>query len=470
MTQDSLYNFIINPQKALKNHKPMGEIPNPKQVVKETLTVASYSIIESLSSAVVMLIDMAMVGTISSSAIAAIGLTTQPKFIILALFFAFYHSVVAIVARRFGEGNQQSANDCMMQSISLTIFFGIILCTLGYIFSRDIMLLVGALPDTIDDATIYFKIIVITNLFVALTLMINGSQRGIGNTKITLITSLIANGVNVCFNYLLIGGNLGFPRLEVLGAGIATLIGQVIAFMVALYSVTRKNGYLQFQFKKLFTFTKSTLRAMKPLVISASVEQVFLRVGFLLFAIIVANLGTDAFAAHQIGMSVITISFAIGDGIGIASASLVGQSLGRQRPDMAVIYSKTCQKIGFILSVVLALIFFIFPVEIYKLFSAPDNIIEMGKYIITITGIITCFQIQAVISGGSLRGAGDVKFIAIMSFIAITIIRPILGYLLCFPMGLGLFGVWVALLCDQFTRFILIDIRFKKGKWLTIRI
>lgn len=463
-------NLIVNPQKAIKNFEARGEIPSSRQIVKSTFNVAWFSILEGLSSAIVSLIDMAMVGGVSHSAIAAIGLTNQPRMIVLAIFIAMNTAVIAIVARRFGENQHDKANDCLMQALSISLILSIILSIAGFLLAENIMYWVGAQSDTIAESTIYFKIMMITNIFVALTQIINSAQRSIGKTGITLKTSVIANGVNIVFNYLLINGHFGFPRLEVAGAGIATLIGFVSAFVVALASICNKNGYLKFNFKKLFHFDKNTMRIFTKLSISASFEQLFVRIGFLLFAIIVASLGTDAFAAHQIGMSILSLSFSIGDGLAIAVASLTGKSLGEDRPDMAIIYSKTCQRLGFYFAIVVSIVFFLLPKQLYAIFQAPPHVAEMGVFIMIISGLATYFQIGCGVAAGTLRGAGDVKFIAYMSFIAITIIRPTLSYVLCFTLNLGLNGIWVAVLVDQIIRFLFSYLRFRTYKWLVVKV
>ncbi|MEG2002774.1 MAG: MATE family efflux transporter [Clostridia bacterium] len=463
-------NLIINPQKAVKKFGTHGELPSSRQIVKATFAVAWYSIVEGLSSAIVSLIDMAMVGGVSSQAIAAIGLTNQPRFIFLAIFFAMNSAVIAIVARRVGEKEQLKANDCMMQAFSICLILSVALSIVGLIFAPTIMVWVGALSDTIVDSTKYFQIMMVTNIFVAMTQILNSAQRAIGKTSITLKTSIIANVVNIFFNYLLIGGNFGFPRLEVAGAGIATLIGYVAAFSVALLSVCKKNGYLKFHFKKLFHFDKDTMRVFSKLAVSAGFEQMFVRIGFLLFAMIVAKLGTDAFSAHQIGMSILTISFSIGDGLGIAVSALTGKSLGEKRPDLAIIYTKTCQRLGLYAAFIVSVCFVLFPTQIYGIFKAPPHIAEMGVFIMQTCAVITYFQIFQCTSSGALRGAGDVKFVAIIAFVSITLIRPTLGYLFCFTFDLGLFGIWLAVLADQFTRFLLSYLRFKTYKWLKIKI
>ncbi len=466
----SLSNLLSNPDKILKNFPRFGEVPTSAEVLSNTFKIAWYSIVESLSSAIVGFIDMAMVGSFSFVAISAIGLTNQPRMIFLAIFFAMQSAIIAIVSRRFGENDREGANRCMMLALSLTFIFSILLSIIGFVFAEPIMRFVGAESDTLADSTIYFKIIMIANFFVSLTHTINASLRAIGKTSITLKTSIVANLVNIIFNFLLINGNLGFPKLGVAGAAIATSLGFAVAFFVALSSICKKDGYLKFDLKLLFKFDKKTLSTFTKLSTPGMFEQLCVRVGFLLFAMIVASLGTDAFSAHQIGMNVIILSFAFGDGLGIAASSLTGQNLGKNRPDLAYLYSRTCQNIGVCFGLILAIIFVTLAEPIYMIFNVPPHIVQMGIPIMYICALITHLQIAQCASAGALRGAGDVKVIAIISFFSITLVRPFLAYVFCFVLNMGLTGVWLGLLCDQITRFTLSHIRYRSKKWLRIKV
>lgn len=203
---------------------------------------------------------------------------------------------------------------------------------------------------------------------------------------------------------------------------------------------------------------------------SAMVEQVFMRIGFFTYAKIVATLGTVAFATHQVCMNIINLSFAFGDGLGVAASSLVGQSLGEKRPDMALIYGKTGQRMAFGVSTVLFFLFLFGGRFLVSLFSTDVQVQTLGAEIMVIIACTTHFQTSAVVFSGCLRGAGDTKFVAMTSFLSIGIIRPILSYLLCAPLGLGLVGAWLGLLADQFLRFSLNMFRFKGGRWTRIEV
>ena len=458
---------FFNAQKMLRGESPSGEIPSDKDILKRTLIIAWPSIVESFLVALVGFIDTIMVSGLGDAAIAAVGLTTQPKFIGLAFFISLNVAISAIIAHRKGEGDRESANRVLMQALMITVGMTIIVSVACVLLADPIITLAGANADTQQDAADYFRIIMGGMIFNVVSLCINAAQRGCGNTKIAMWTNIVSNLVNVVFNYLLIGGNFGFPALGVKGAAVASVIGTVVAMGMSIFSVMHPDGYLSFRHitKNEIRFDKRSIRSIINIGSSTLAEQIFLRIGFLTFTIVVANLGTTAFAAHQVGMNIMSLSFSFGDGLSAASIALVGQSLGAKRVDMARIYGGFSQRLGLIFAAFLSIIFLTLGRPIFNLFSDGEEFLDYGVMIMTVLTVVVFLQISQVIFSGCLRGAGDAKFTAFVSLVSVMLIRPGAGWLFCYPLGLGLFGAWIGLTFDQFCRFILTYIRFKSGRW-----
>lgn len=454
----------------LKKDEILGSLPTTREVYKNSFNMSWPCAFEAVLVSLVGSIDIMMVGGLGAEAIAAVGLTNQPKFVLLAMIFSLNVGVTAIVARRKGAEDFKGANSCLKQSIILSFIISLIMAISGYIFANEIMLFAGAGEDVINDSVAYYKILMVSIVFTSLSLTINAAQRGVGNTKISMRTNVVANIVNLIFNYFLINGIWIFPRLEVRGAAIATTLGSIVGFLMSVFSVYYNTRILDLRGKGNWKFDKATMKAFLSISGSSVVEQVFMRIGFFSFAIIVAALGTIAFATHQICMNVINLSFCFGDGLSAAAASLVGQNLGAKRPDKAKIYGKTGQRMAFIVSTVLFFVFILAPKQIIMLFNSEEHIVSLGGMIMIIIAFTTHAQTSQTVYNGCLRGAGDTKFVALISFISIALIRPGLAWILCFPANLGLKGAWIALFADQTMRYILGKKRFDSGKWTKIKI
>lgn len=454
----------------LKKDEILGSLPTTREVYKNSFNMSWPCAFEAVLVSLVGSIDIMMVGGLGAEAIAAVGLTNQPKFVLLAMIFSLNVGVTAIVARRKGAEDFKGANSCLKQSIILSFIISLIMAISGYIFANEIMLFAGAGEDVINDSVAYYKILMVSIVFTSLSLTINAAQRGVGNTKISMRTNVVANIVNLIFNYFLINGVWIFPRLEVRGAAIATTLGSIVGFLMSVFSVYYNTRILDLRGKGNWKFDKATMKVFLSISGSSVVEQVFMRIGFFSFAIIVAALGTIAFATHQICMNVINLSFCFGDGLSAAAASLVGQNLGAKRPDKAKIYGKTGQRMAFIVSTVLFFVFILARKQIIMLFNSEEHIVSLGGMIMIIIAFTTHAQTSQTVYNGCLRGAGDTKFVALISFISIALIRPGLAWILCFPVNLGLKGAWIALFADQTMRYILGKKRFDSGKWTKIKI
>ncbi len=390
---------FVNAQRVCRGME-MGEVPPEKTIIRDVLHVAWPSVLESFFVGLAGMVDTIMVGALGSYAIAAVGLTTQPKFLGLALFLSMNVAVSAIVARRKGENDRESANRVVRMVLLITVLLTAVISAAFVAFASPIVAMVGSQPDTHEYAVDYLRIIMGGQIFSTVSLVLNAAQRGAGNTRIAMVTNLISNIVNVLFNYLLIGGNFGFPALGVRGAALATVIGTICACVLSICSVLHRNGFVYLGAVKGWLADKLSVRSLLSVGSSAFVEQVCLRIGFLLFSMTVAHLGTTELAAHQIGMNMMHMSFTFGDGLSVASVTLIGQSLGRKRPDMAKIYGSVAQKIGLICAFVVAVFYFFFGKSLFLLFSNEQVILDYGATIMRVLSVMLFFQILQVVQIG----------------------------------------------------------------------
>ena len=443
-----------------------------KGITKEAVRMAWPAVCESFFIALAGMVDSLMVSSMGASAVAAVGLTTQPKFMGLALFFAMNVSVSALVARRRGEKNQRSANQILLVAILFVIVATVVISSACVMWANEIINFCGSAPETHEPAVIYYRIIMGCMIFNVLSMVINAAQRGSGNTMIAMRTNIVSNVVNIIANYLLIQGHLGFPALGIAGATIATVFGTVIACIMSFASLFRRDGFVS-----IYYIMEQQIRpALEPVIsiiklgFSVFIEQILMSVGFMSTAMMAAKMGTNALAAHQVGMNILGLTFSFGDGMQVAAVALIGRSLGEGSPDKAKAYGKTCRMIGLGISCVLAVVYFFGGEWLYHLFFAEQEIVDIGVMIIRIMIIIVLFQVSQVIYMGCLRGAGDTTYTAIASTISVTIIRTSASYFFGFVMGLGMAGIWMGILADQISRFLFASIRFKQGKWTKIHI
>jgi putative MATE family efflux protein len=295
----------------------------------------------------------------------------------------------------------------------------------------------------------------------------------VGNTRATFYNNTASNLVNVFFNYCLIGGKFGFPALGVAGASLATVIGQCAALGMASWRVVGGKEFVRIELKKLLHINAVMMKRILNIGVPALVEQLIMRTGMMLFTVIVTSLGDRAYAAHMIAMNIQQISFTTGMAFGTAATTLVGQSLGRVRVDLARLYVKMTQNLGYIVSGLVAVLLFFGGGLIASLYSDDKELIRLAANMLKIIAVANPISNARFVYISALRGAGDSRFAAVITFVGVLVIRPIISVILIapqLPFHLGLAGVWIALCSDGLACYALSRFRFKQGKWESIKI
>lgn len=440
--------------------------------IRKTLDMAWPAMLESFFAAFAGLVDSLMVSSLGYHAVAAVGLTTQPKFMGLSLFIAANVSISALVARRNGEGKRQEANRIFATFLVFIVIMAVLLSALLVMFADPIIRICGSEEMTHDSAVLYFRIIMGGMIFNCIQMGINSAQRGAGNTRITMRTNLVSNTVNIIFNYLLIQGHFGFPALGIKGAALATVLGTVVSSIMSIISVWKPDTFVSIPYiwKERIKPAWDALKSIVKVGYSVFAEQLLMRIGFMLTAIMAADQGTSAMAAHQVGMNIMGLSFSFGDGLQATAVALIGYSLGAKQPQRAKDYGRTCRMIGGVISVILSAVYFLGARTLMGMFFQEEEIVAIGVSIMHVIIFIVILQIAQVIYMGCLRGAGDTLYTAAASTISVTVMRTLGSWFFGYVLGMGITGIWMGVVADQLSRFLFAGIRFRRGKWTEIRI
>ena len=459
-----------------------AEIPAGRDMYKQYISIAVPSVCEMVLISLISMIDTVMVSGLGTDAVAAVGLVGQPRMIMLCLFFALNVGITAVVARRKGENRKAEANAALRTAIVMILGLSAVLMAVLLPLSSALMRFAGAEEGrTLGLSTDYFMILGCALPFQALSMGICAAQRGVGNTKLTMQVNITSNVVNVIFNYLLINGIGPFPKLGVHGAALATAIGMVVGFVLSMRAIFRSHdSFLSLTRHDSWKPDMDSVKALVKVASSAMVEQLAMRVGFFSYARIVADLGTDAFAAHQICGQFLNLSFSCADGLGIAGTSLVGQMLGRKRRDLAHIYGTLAQRFSLTAGLMLATACVVLRAPLVNMFINPgesEQVRQMAEMVMIVLGILQPLQMLSVVASGALRGAGDVKYTARVMLITVTCIRPVLalvGVYVCQNIfhrsDIALVSAWIATCCDMTVRMILMMKRYRSEKWHSIKV
>ena len=449
------------------------EVDHKGQRRKLILSLTWPSLAENLFSSFMSMADMIMVGSLGAYAIAAVGLVSQPKFILMAAFMAMNVGTTALVAQNKGARNHEGANNALNQAIILAIVLTVVVCTAMIILAEPLIRLIAGSElseQTIKEALAYYRIQIYGFPTMSLTFTINSALRGAGNTRTTFYNNTVANLVNVALNYCLIGGNFGFPRMEVAGASLATVIGQVVGLVMALFVILQGKQYIRLDLRKRIKADFIMIKRIINIGIPSLAEQVLMRIGALWFTTIVTALGDMSYAAHMVAMNIQQLSLSTGMAFGTAATTLVGQCIGRKRIDLAKVYVRMTQMQGLVVSLAISVFMFTCGRLISSLYSSDTVILSLAADMLKIIALVNVFMNARFIYVSALRGAGDAKFMAIITFIGMVVVRPLVGLLLVNQFNLGLTGVWIALSSDFMVSYFITMVRYRKGKWTTLEI
>lgn len=464
----------LDKKKTRKERRMLPETIESKSLYKDILRIAWPSLCELFLTSLVSMCDTMMVSGCGKGSVTAVSLTMQPRMLLMTAVMALNTGATATIARARGAHDAQKANSILRQALMLATFisvFGMIFGTWGSRWMISFMSNGGSSEEIIDLGTKYMRIQMITLPFAVWSVCITAALRGTGNSRPCMIYNIVANLVNIFFNWVLINGKLGAPALGVVGASIATAIGQGVATIIAIYCIASGKFYLKLSLKNAFKFNKDDIINIIKIGLPAMIEQLFMRFGYIVFGRQVFSLGPAASDAHSICINVQNLSINIGQGFAVSATSLVGQSLGRKRLDMAEHYGLRCRRISMYCSIVIGILLAIFGRDIVRACYHPEaDVLDNAAKIMYFVAIMQPFQSTQFVVGGVLRGAGDTKVQAIIVLFTVVIVRLSLVYLCVQVLHWGLFGAWIAVIADQILRALGIYGRFLQGKWKTIKL
>ena len=472
---------------------------------RHIMQLAWPSLVEMCLTSLMSLIDQLMVAQLGHLAVSSVGITQQPVLLMMVIFQAFNVGGTALASRFIGQRDPESAKRVTAQIMTMNFAFSAILSIFMFAFARELVAFMGADASYIADATTYLRYSAIGMAMVAIPSAVTAALRAAGETRIPLYYNSTANLLNIPLNWLLIFGVGPFPRMEVEGAALATLIGRLVAMVISLVVIFRmKRLPVSIAPRDLLRLDGSLIKRIVRVGFPSMMESVVMRVGLVVFTRAVVGIGVVEYASHQLALNVQMFSTNISMAFGAAATTLTGINLGAKKPEMAERYVRVTRRIGLAVSLALGLLLFFFGQYLARVFVSSDdpeapqlifNIALCMKFML----IIMPTQTSQMITSGSLRGAGDTVWPLIAVAIGILVMRSAVAVLLInhvpwdavseaytsFLRGINfqyalqrvptfsqwrLFGAWMAFMLDQSTRALVVLLRFRTGRWKTLRV
>jgi putative MATE family efflux protein len=437
---------------------------------KAIRSFASPIVAELLLMSLIAMVNLAMVGHLGAYALSAVGLTNQPVFIGLAVLQSFNIGATALISRFIGAGEFKEVKTVVVQTMLMAVILGSVLAIIGVIFAKSIVIFLGAQSDTVVSASMYMKYMAVGMLLQAIPTAVTSILRGAGESKIPMRYNMIANIINAGLGFILIYGLGNGSGFGLHGAALATTLAKFAACAMSVYALFHNNLPVRLTRQDRFRFNGPMLKRIMNIGTSAAGEALAMRVGFLLYSKIIAELGTVPLAAHQVISNITGFVSNIINGLSIAASSFTGRFLGAQKPGLAEVYCRQIIRMGLIFSLSVGSLFVLAGYQLARIYTSDLAVIALAGLVLKIATIITFPQNYLAIVSGCLRGAGDTRWTLISSLIGMVVARVTLAFIFVRFFHWGLVGAWMAAIADQSIRSVLVYQRFKTGKWKKLKI
>lgn len=406
-------------------------------------------------------------GYTSASALAGSGLANQLVWLAVVFFMAVGIGCTALVARACGADDMELAGRALHQSLLIGLVLGLIATLLAVLLAEPGLRMLGAAPDVLPLGVDFLNISAIAFVPIALTTIGTAALRGVGDTRSPLLVMLGVNLINIGCSWLLINGNLGMPVLGVAGAAIGATIARTLGSLALIALLVR--GCSGLKFRLIPRFDPDILKRILRIGAPSGGEQLVFQGALLLFVVFLTSLGTAAYAAHNVVITIESFSFLPGMGYAAAASALVGQSLGARNPQEAeAVAYETLFQSGLMMSL-LGVLMVLFPRQLVGLFITDPAVLAAAEAPMRIAGLLQPFMAINFVMSGGLRGAGDTRWPLYTKLISTWGVRlPLVLLLMRF--GYGLAGFWIAMMSDFAVQAALAFWRFRGGKWKSIRV
>ncbi|MCP4756553.1 MAG: MATE family efflux transporter [Proteobacteria bacterium] len=377
-----------------------------KSRLKAILTLSLPILIGMFGFSLVGLIDIAMVGRLGDAAQASLGMTNTLFFLLLTVSIGLGSGVQTLVAMRMGEGNINLAGYDLNAGLLLGGALGLALMILAYLVLPFITSLISHDPEVAGLGVAYLRARLPQLFFLCLSLSFRFYWNGTNRSQLVMLEMSIVVLGNILFNYLLIFGNLGFPRLEVVGAGLSSVLASGCAFLVYLIlgmKHARKNGFLH------GLPQGERIRTLVRLSIPMSISKSFLSLSTVVMFIVAGLMSTKELAAFNVITNIMITILLLSDGMGIAVITFVGQAVGRKDVQDAKKWGWDVAKIGSGLLLAIGLFIFLFPQVILPLFIVDAATAAIATLPLKLSGLYLCLMGFCGVLTSALVGAGATK-------------------------------------------------------------
>ncbi len=463
----------------LKKRKKLDILDEASPPLRNIIWLAWPIFLENVLSTLVSYADTAMVGTIGRHATAAVSISNSVVFLLNGIMMALGVGITALISQSTGAGDHELTKKLTRHALLILVYLGLPITVLLGALHRLIPLWMGAGEDILDLAASYNLIVSFGRFFMIASMLIFSAMRGCGDTKTPLRINIIVNLINVVGNFFLIYPTrdisvFGLFSFRMPGAGwgvdgaaaataISMAYGGVRAILILFH---KKDSPMHIPLRGDYRLDLPLVLRIFKISIPAMAERVCMSGANVVISRAIASLGTVAIAANTVYVTAESIAFMPGFAFAAAATTLVGQSLGARKPDLAERYMRACVLTSIVVMTCAGAGLFFFGKYIVLLFSQDAEVLDLASRCLRIAALLQPAQTGAMVYAGGLRGAGDTLWPMLITASGMWLFRALLGAVVCITiLGYGLPAAVGCMVLDSYVRIGLFYLRVRAGKW-----
>ncbi len=417
---------------------------------------------------VIGLLNTSMVSASGQDSVAAMSLANPLAWMIFAVFDAVSAGATVVIAQVYGRKETDESRRAAGQVVVANFLVAVLTCAVTCLAAEPLLrLLYGGIGETIIlKARDYIIGVGVSLLFHAFYMSAFSVLRGIGDSSACLVLSIIINLTHLGFSVVFIN----VLRLDIVGTALSLIVARIIGGGCAMFSVMRKNAPFRVYFKDIFAFRPRIFGAILRIGLPFTLERIFSHGGTILVQMFLVSFGQVAVAANAIANSVFSLVGMAPSAVATLAITVVGQSFGAGEEGLARRYGRSMVKMGTAACVLSVLVFLPLMPAVLWLFRAPSDTVSLIWRLLAVAfaGMPFLWSHSNVLPN-VLRSAGDSAFTSVAGLLCMWAARVGVAWVLCFPLSLGIYGLWVSLLLEWLVRSVLFSLRFRGHAWLSHR-
>jgi putative MATE family efflux protein len=427
------------------------------------ITISLPIIASNLLQSVLEVVDLYFVGRLGADAIAGVAMSTTIIFVLATFVVGLVTATTAFISRHYGAQEHGAVGLIVQHSLYIGLVFSLAISLFGLFFSKDLLLLLGANETVATLGSAYLSVLFLGIFTMVELWVVITSFQACGNSLTPMILMVGVNIINIILNPVLIFGLFGLPGFGVAGSALATILSRGAGLVIGMLLLVRYSGHIMFP--KTWTLDLTLIWRILTVAIPNSVQSGLRSGTFLVMMAFVAMYGTVAISGYGIAERLELIALMPGFAIATATAVIVGQNLGAHKPDRAEEGVKLGLMFYGVIMLVISVCYYVFAADLIAFFDPGGTSVPTGvSYFQAVTPFYLIMAVSIILSF-ALNGAGDTKKPMYATLVSMILIQIPLAYVLAHYSGLGITGIWIAVIVGIIVQAVLLTLMYRSGTW-----